>query len=405
MNTDLNHVDFGMSAATLTEEEELLVERLVDNELSESERNDLLFRLDETVDGWRFCALTFLEAQAFRAAMRNSTGAESPLPFADASKSTPLANRKVSKSNAKTKRSSIGARKIMNLIATTAVVFAFGYVTVRAPENFSCSAPPSAPREFQEEAEFAMSQSEDDDATDDNAVTKPESNVENSVAENNNNVVENNFADDKIVSERSSVALADQSQQSLAPLRFDSERSIAMNGAKGGAMGFDESDDTSSSRRRIKVKAGLSKETADALSGDLESAEINDFDQIADSNVYAENVNRAPEAARAPVHDPTMTRLANSGAIKTARFSSPSRGLENVEVPYAEADSYDSSASRAFLEANSIVPHELAERVRNAGGRLESNRTQYRFPLEDGRVLIVPVDDYSVSYDEDRPIW
>ena len=40
-----------------------LIDRLVDGELSEHERRTLLESLDTTPDGWRRCALTFLEAQ------------------------------------------------------------------------------------------------------------------------------------------------------------------------------------------------------------------------------------------------------------------------------------------------------------------------------------------------------
>lgn len=55
----------------LCENDEILIERLVDDELSEQERQDLLLRLDETLDGWRFCALSFLEAQALRDALKS----------------------------------------------------------------------------------------------------------------------------------------------------------------------------------------------------------------------------------------------------------------------------------------------------------------------------------------------
>lgn len=44
-------------------------DRLVDGELSEAERRDLLSRLDEVPAGWRRCALAFLEAQAWKEAL------------------------------------------------------------------------------------------------------------------------------------------------------------------------------------------------------------------------------------------------------------------------------------------------------------------------------------------------
>lgn len=42
---------------------------LVDGELSEPERRQLLMRLDQEPDGWRRCALAFLEAQSWRGAL------------------------------------------------------------------------------------------------------------------------------------------------------------------------------------------------------------------------------------------------------------------------------------------------------------------------------------------------
>jgi len=44
---------------------DLLFDRLVDGELSPSERRELLASLDDRRDGWRRCALAFLEAQTW----------------------------------------------------------------------------------------------------------------------------------------------------------------------------------------------------------------------------------------------------------------------------------------------------------------------------------------------------
>ena len=68
--------------AFLSPEDELLIERLVDGELSDEEREDLLYRLDEKIDGWRFCALSFLEAQSFRSALKNMTKKKKKTPIA-----------------------------------------------------------------------------------------------------------------------------------------------------------------------------------------------------------------------------------------------------------------------------------------------------------------------------------
>jgi len=45
------------------------VDRLVDGCLGETERRELILRLDDEPDGWRRCALAFLEDQAWRSAL------------------------------------------------------------------------------------------------------------------------------------------------------------------------------------------------------------------------------------------------------------------------------------------------------------------------------------------------
>ena len=50
----------------LTEEEKFRLELLADGELDEESRRALLLRLEETGDGWRECAMVFLEAQCLR---------------------------------------------------------------------------------------------------------------------------------------------------------------------------------------------------------------------------------------------------------------------------------------------------------------------------------------------------
>ena len=45
--------------------DDAIFDRLVDGELSASERQQLLAALDTTDDGWRRCALAFLEAQTW----------------------------------------------------------------------------------------------------------------------------------------------------------------------------------------------------------------------------------------------------------------------------------------------------------------------------------------------------
>jgi len=45
------------------------IDRLVDGELADAERRELLIQLENDPDGWRQCALAFLEDQAWRSAI------------------------------------------------------------------------------------------------------------------------------------------------------------------------------------------------------------------------------------------------------------------------------------------------------------------------------------------------
>jgi len=57
-----------------------LLDLLADGELSESQRRELLSRLDHVPDGWRRCALAFLEAQAWGDAMTPIPAQAPPSP-------------------------------------------------------------------------------------------------------------------------------------------------------------------------------------------------------------------------------------------------------------------------------------------------------------------------------------
>jgi anti-sigma factor RsiW len=64
-------------------DDEILFDRLVDGELSADERRRLLASLDERPDGWRRCALAFLEAQAWKRQFGqfvSESGIEKPSP-------------------------------------------------------------------------------------------------------------------------------------------------------------------------------------------------------------------------------------------------------------------------------------------------------------------------------------
>jgi hypothetical protein len=59
--------------------DDVLFDRLVDGELSATERRALLESLDERPQGWRKCALAFLEAQSWRGGLRQIAADAKPL--------------------------------------------------------------------------------------------------------------------------------------------------------------------------------------------------------------------------------------------------------------------------------------------------------------------------------------
>jgi hypothetical protein len=66
-----------------------LIDRLVDGELPDVERRELLVRLENEPGGWRRCALAFLEAQLWRQAM-TSVAATAVVPALSAIPDHPL---------------------------------------------------------------------------------------------------------------------------------------------------------------------------------------------------------------------------------------------------------------------------------------------------------------------------
>jgi hypothetical protein len=110
-----------------------LIDRLVDGELGEGERRNLLLRLESEPGGWRRCALAFLEAQNWREALAPVAASVTPAPRPPVSSAVP---------GRRAKRWRLVAR-LAGLAAGLAASFVLGWGLHRAPEE-AAPQPPMA---------------------------------------------------------------------------------------------------------------------------------------------------------------------------------------------------------------------------------------------------------------------
>jgi hypothetical protein len=73
-----------MNDELLSNDDRRLLDLLVDGELNDAQRRELLLRLERSPDGWRRCAAAFLEAQAWRGETRAMTAPQAPAPSGQA---------------------------------------------------------------------------------------------------------------------------------------------------------------------------------------------------------------------------------------------------------------------------------------------------------------------------------
>jgi len=107
----------------------------------------------------------------------------------------------------------------------------------------------------------------------------------------------------------------------------------------------------------------------------------------------------ASRRASAPTASPFANAVgtaASASPIRYVTLRSPSRSLDNVAVPCVEGNLDDLAALRATRADFPDVPPQIAEALRASGGRVQTVRDEFRFPLEDGRTLVLPVDVYEI---------
>jgi hypothetical protein len=129
-------------------EDQQLLDRLIDGELSPEARRDLLLRLEHETGGWRRCALAFLEAQSwgqdFGAMLNQPVGAasEGSVLAAAVNATTSVAHlAPVSASAASTSTSSTSRRwldragTLLAIAASFVIAFGLGVASKRLPDG------------------------------------------------------------------------------------------------------------------------------------------------------------------------------------------------------------------------------------------------------------------------------
>lgn len=130
--------DYHDNDETTRDRLDALLDRLVDGELSGGERRDLLESLDRRSDGWRRCALAFLEAQAWRGGMRQAVNG---FALQSATEGAVPADPSVTLAEKSTPVRSRSARAAGAWLATAAgLLVAFGLGRAMSPDN---AAPPT----------------------------------------------------------------------------------------------------------------------------------------------------------------------------------------------------------------------------------------------------------------------
>jgi anti-sigma-K factor RskA len=121
-----------MNDDLLTPDDVRMLDRLVDGELNETERRALLLRLEHSPDGWRRCALAFLEAQAWRLEARAVVAEPAP----------PIVRRNETADGAHSVQSASAVRKAWNglsvwipTVMAACVLATVVYVQFGGPEN------------------------------------------------------------------------------------------------------------------------------------------------------------------------------------------------------------------------------------------------------------------------------
>lgn len=311
---------------------ETLVELLVDDELDAVERRALLERLDAVDGGWKYCATAFLEAQTFRKAFRAFAAASERVDLAAFGDFNASANFNVSAPSP-----DFEVDALLN--------------PLDVPGNIGAAVPPSSAS-----APFAASRRD--------------------------------FPEPRIIPLNASAS------------RGGFRRSFGSGGSDGdGPRRFPRFVATTAGLLlSVAFGAFLYRQLAPTSPARVPSSRLDAVASVETppSSVVPPAVPRGVSAPPASSFANAVGTAASASPIRYVTLRSPSRSLDDVAVPCVEGDLDDLAALRATRADSPDVPPQIVEALRTSGGRVQTVRDEFRFPLEDGRTLVLPVDVYEI---------
>lgn len=372
----------------MTAEDKALVEALVDGELGELQRRELLVRLDRIDGGWKFCAVSFLESQCFRETF-DAFGGDWESFFAEPSRSTidtfSTARAETGKKNGKdvdlldrTRFSNEtpipnafqNSKSVRNLIDS-----------IRNEENWSESATNDAlfsgnaalrPADFAQSSDFNASFCN-------NADSFRREEVEPRIIPLKRGGYRNDF---RKSSRRGGSGGGDGPTWRA---RFASTAGGFLLAFALGGVFYSQFVASSGTERRVDGPVSTLTNASSQTPQNLRLAQ----------NSYSPQ--GAPNASGAEISvDLADFNDDSASPLRVVTLKSPQRRLDDVAVPCFVAD--DSNAA-AFRDAKFDVPPQIVEQVRKTGGRIVAKRDEYRFKIDDKRILIIPVDAYDIQYE------
>ena len=148
----------------------------------------------------------------------------------------------------------------------------------------------------------------------------------------------------------------------------------------------------------VAEKLGVTPQAVSKWENDQSCPDILSLPQLArELHTTVDALLTGQSAVEAPAANVSSRRAAtNAAPIRYVTLRSPSRSLDDVAVPCVEGDLNDLATLRANRADVLDVPPSVVEALQTPGGRVHTIRDELRFPLDDGRTIVLPVDVYEI---------